>query len=105
NILAVRTVETSHVPAETLPLAIGIDPSPVWMGENRLIVELQTVITDHRHAQLPSDLHLIAKEVPLQVGMPHGHIALIKGIPPVVLGIKHHAFGAGIASRTKGCFQ
>ena len=75
------------------------------MSENGLIIELQAVITDHRHAQLAGDFYFVAKEISLQVGMSHGHVALVKGVAPMVLGIEHHAFGAGIAGCAQGVFQ
>ena len=37
--------------------------------------------------------------------MPHGDVTEIKSVPPVILRVKHHALGTGVAGRFNRLFE
>src|ERR1700722_5203899 len=61
HVLPVRRVQAGYVPAHALLLIRFIYPTPVRMTEDALIIELQTVVADHRHSQPAGDLDFFSK--------------------------------------------
>ena len=75
------------------------------MAQNNLIVELETVISDGRHAELVRNGNLGAEIIDLQVWMTYGNVAEVMRVSPMVLRVEHHRFGAGAASGMERGFK
>ena len=98
HVLTIWTVQAGDVPAQPLLLALFIHPGPVRVLEDALILELQTVVGDDRHAELPGKTDLRSEDVAVQVWMPNGNVTGVVRVTPMVLRVKHHALGSGVAS-------
>ena len=105
DVLAIGGIQTSNKPAHAFLLAFGVDPTPIRMTQDGLIVKLQAVVADDRHTQFAGDRNLPAEEVSLQMRVTNRHVTLVEGVAPVILRIEHHTLGASVPGGFKSRFQ
>ena len=97
RVIAVGRVQTGDAPAHPLLLAGLVDPTPIRVRKDGLVVELEAVIGDHRHPLPTGQRHRTAEEIAFQMRMADADVAGVMGVAPVVLGIEQQRFGAGVA--------